>query len=563
MQYTERDKIYLQKLKTKWLDFDTSMQMLNKARQDAWVSPVSSIWWQIDWTWREEILNNQVVNQPEKWVDVLWGIWTAAKWIWKWALAIWWVVDETLMWAIASTPKIVWNVAWWIAEVWWDVVQKIWNLFWASMTEEQSKWLANFLREKWVKWEEWLQEALQVDPDSFFTKTWAFWTEIASMFTPSWLTRIVPWLAKAKWIVWWITEWIEAWLKWELVSEWEISPEWVLVGWAIWGTLRAASQWLNKILPRTKEAIKEKLKDSVQWLIKFTAKSWKNAKTAVQERTNFIEGWKTLQAFNPEFKIADKANSLEEVWGTISSTKTKLFDEMRAIREWADNVAINTKEVAKEFSKLAKNNKEFKALIEKWGWDTEFNRLMWTLKKDWKFFDEDLADSYEAVKIFNSKSGNLFSSNADNVSWKVNSALSKVYNDIMDKKIWSLWGKYRDLNKAYSQVRNFENSVASRFRTELWKSKSNTLWNLWDAYLDASLIFNVFNPAAAWQVLTTKVLKDFFRKQGNPNSLMFDFMQNVRRFHWLEKEVITETWLETAKQIWKKAIILQAEELTK
>ena len=155
-------------------------------------------------------------------------------------------------WAAANIPNMIWNTFWFLADV---------------VTPKEFEGLGDFFRESWVRDKESLQKVLWVDPDAFTTKAWEFGSEIATLFIPWGQAKLaakfpqaadkISDIAKAvdnlwenspkvynaiKWLVQSSAKWASEVGKLEVISEWEVTPEWLAIGAVanpvIWTTIK-------------------------------------------------------------------------------------------------------------------------------------------------------------------------------------------------------------------------------------------------------------------------------------------------------------------------------------
>lgn len=507
---------------------------------------------------KTDVLRSVAVNEkPEEWINVSWwltkGVVWAVKGFTKWVEATRQAWQEALWWAISTLPWVAWNVTGWIADIGWDVVQKIWNLFWADITDEQAKALGDILRESWQRQKEWTAETIWVDLESGAAKTGWFITEVGT--TLAW-----PWaISKAWWIGTKLARGAELWVKGELVSEWEATAEGAIVGaateWALW----VAGKWVSKIMPKTKEALEDSLSKWLRGVLKFSSKWAKSSKKVINEEAKAVSWAKTLQQLNPTFKIDKVDDAIPEVNNQIINTKASLFNKMSWLRKWVD-WEIETSKVLKEVDWLIKDP-DFKALLWVGKGQWEYDRLVNLLRTKWQTISID--DFYAELKKLNEAFWKELTS-SDAVNNKIKAKFSQIYTKVLDDKMGKLGWEYKELAKQYSDIRAFEDAMANQLKKILLKKEGNAISDLGDAYLDSSIIFNIFSsPATSAQSLLTKVLKGQFSELRNPNKIVKDFFDNARLYYNLDQPIISETTERVGRDIIKGSTVLWIEENVK
>lgn len=221
-----------------------------------------------NWATKEQI--QQAYPELSQTQNISWDI----KKGWNILQKLSWWVDNLVWWATSQVPKLVWNVWWFFI---WKPVDFLLEKAWvdAPSLEKQFK-------QDWIETKQDFQKFFGTDPESFATEVWEFWTEIWSLFIPWWQAKLISKFPAAADKIRKLSTIIEkastkapktvnllksalTWAKevgkFEAITEWDITPTWLVV-WAvanplIWKTI----QWLWKI----SKAAADKLE--VMWLL--------------------------------------------------------------------------------------------------------------------------------------------------------------------------------------------------------------------------------------------------------------------------------------------------------
>lgn len=225
----------------KWLDIDEELSLIGDITSSAPATEPSAP--EIEPEENKNFLSRALWKIPELWAWVAWAAWWAIKNVWAWLTA--------------SAPSIIWNTFWFAADV---------------LTPKDLEWLGEFFRKEWERQSSSILEDLSADPEALTTKAWGFTWEVLSLFAP-WTQ--VKTIAKWSWALWkvaWVVDdisqkspelfaklqkaaqskitksaaigWSEA-AKFEVVSEWEISPT-TVAAWAVINPVIDKAGWFIK-----------------------------------------------------------------------------------------------------------------------------------------------------------------------------------------------------------------------------------------------------------------------------------------------------------------------------
>jgi len=402
----------------------------------------------------------------------------------EWALAtFWWWVENIVWWAISQAPSILKNVAWFATDVA-DFMLPLDNILevvtWAEKwtTLFDLWWLADQFRADWIESKEQLQSVLWTDPEAFTTKIWEFWAEVLSLFIPWWqaglatkfpkLAESIPVLTK------WLTnlelkapkvfntlkntlqsslKWAEDLWKFEIVSEWEVTPTWLAiwaVAWPLLTWIWAAWKWIiNKfwwarsvdevawnILQPTWKFGSLNFEWAKQWLVSAINKlTWKEVKT--------IADYKTLST-------------------TLNKEKAEVF---KPLKEWLDKIKTEYKDTS------VTQAIDWLVSVLEWQPWKKFTKLL----DEVKLLSEKNANKWltlseiQRVKLLHTQNNKLFTETWKDAAWVSSEALREVRKDLkklIEDKAKAEWFKdVAKINTEYSNLLDAENLI----QVQLWR----------------------------------------------------------------------------------------------
>ncbi len=237
---------------------------------------------------------------------------------------------EDVVWgAVANIPSMIGNTFGFLADV---------------VTPEKFEWLWDVFREQWIQDKAALQEILWVDPDSFSTKAWEFGSEIGSLFIPWGQSKLIskfPWAAdkiadlrKAVDTLWQkspkifnalksAATWAKDVGKFEVVSEWEVTPEGLAV-WAVANPLIGKTiKWIGKVSGKVAEKLEVMGLLNPSKLDTVTRQLWTWDTTAVAD---------FLLKNDVKWSKASIINQLQSIW---SKSKNKVDDALLKVKDVA------------------------------------------------------------------------------------------------------------------------------------------------------------------------------------------------------------------------------------
>ena len=265
-------------------------------------------------------LENRVTptSQLNWWEKEKWSIETIqTEWIWAWWEMFKEWIDNIVWWAISQTPEIVWDTAWFFANILWSEALKYSSPFsyWLNTLDKiaQKKGLPTLwehLKQQWIETKEKMQEFFWVEADKMTTKIWEFWSEVAALMTPAWWYKITekiieksPKLMKLaeefpklfaflKSSIWWAEEMSKFWI----VSEWDITWQDVLT-WAVWWpVVDVIWKWLTSLWKKIYDSAYRPTKQEAEAI--FYEMSWKlknrkstRAETAFDKNIAWTQTW--------------------------------------------------------------------------------------------------------------------------------------------------------------------------------------------------------------------------------------------------------------------------------
>ena len=209
--------------------------------------------------WRFDLKTEEVAETPE-WVTAQAVTPPEDAWILGKAKDIA-EIPWRIAWAwLAQVPKILSNIGWFFI---WKPIDALLKKVWV---DESS--LEEAFKKDWIRNKENFQEKLWIDSESFTTTLWEFGAEVGSLLTPWWQTNLIakfPQAVDKIKKIWTVLEkvaekapwtfnvlksaltWAKEFGKFWIVSEWELSKEWV-VAWAVlspvlWAWIKLFSKW--------------------------------------------------------------------------------------------------------------------------------------------------------------------------------------------------------------------------------------------------------------------------------------------------------------------------------
>lgn len=371
----------------------------------------------------------------------------------------WWWVDNLIWWAMANAPSMLWNTLGFIADV---------------VTPEKYEWLWDILRAWWEKDTGRIQKILWTDADAFMTKAWEMWSEIATLFTPTWFAKaftkypeVVKWLqvisekspklySTIKSGIMWATE---MW-KFQVVSEWEVT-KWDLALWAglwIWFNIL---WWAAKL---TKNFLQKELPDRLVVSGLVNPADLRNVSERLAKLT-----WKDVE-------IADTSRWLLRKWIQWDKEQVRVWikEAINASKQQVDDFLVKNTEVV---NNNITNNLQ-KALTEK-------------MQNYWKF---------------------------DKVTWNfIPKAGNEGMVDDMLELITSPWMTYNQINNARRIL--WEDLFAKTWTMKELASKSGwqNIWKETSQFLDDALPwFRVLNKdVEVWMALSKAIAQKEARELSN------------------------------------------------
>lgn len=446
----------------------------NISLDKSWTLPK---WWQLDWAWRDEILQSKVVNK--KWDTFLnrmasWAIWgsfeTAAT------VAAW---EQTISDLPIDTAKGAFNLLP-------DNVKSILSSF---LPESFTDWaprewfLEKTERIEWIKKD--LISTLWADPEATSTKVGEF----------LWVETFVPWAI-----------WYKA------VSN------------AI--KFKGSSKFLE---PKIVEDFTKAIKPSTKF---WTSKNYKN---------NVIEAVTNITLNKDKLKLTDQfwdvvKNTLPENVNQFSSSidtlKKDFYSQYTKIATDAwKNTTADLSPVIKELE-LLKTNRSFLDNADDWTINY-VDSLIKRYSEEWA--QREILTLQDTKQWVNNRLQTFFNNPDPNSYWKslidwlVNNQMWKVLDDTITNASW-LWNTYNDLKKSYWSLSSIQKDVMNRAFIEARKSSK---W-----LIDYTDIFSVWDIAwalvswSSWGLTrwtTQLALKELFKFLNNPDRIIKNMFKSSEK----------------------------------
>ena len=295
----------------------------------------------------------------------------------KWLASFKEWTENVIWWAISQLPKIAWNVWGFLV---WKPIDFALSKLWVNVPSLEAEF-----KKQWVSDKKWLQNLIWVDEEAFTTQLWEVGAEIWTLFTPTWWVKVAWKIAeKAPAVVKWlenlsqkapkIYNTLKSWLIWakevwkfEIATEWEVTPQGLLI-WAvanplIWKTI----EWVGKI----SKAAAEKLQ--VMWLLNPAKLNmvWQQLKTQWVENLSVAEyllknniKWNKDKIVSQLERLAKQNkqivdNSLKAIpWTYKNEAVNEILSFMRKDFSWVPG----QKEVVNRISELFKKATKWKGL---------------------------------------------------------------------------------------------------------------------------------------------------------------------------------------------------------
>lgn len=470
--FSEKEVKFLKLQKDKWVDMNQAMAFVEQKRKEE-------------------------AQKVEAQKGVLWSD-ANREWFMQNALGVW---ADFLGWVASEVPKVIGEttsflskagqytptnlLATWVKAGFSD------KTFWQLMDEQSQR--ANVFAESGQKSKEDIQKLWVFDPNTTSAKLWETVTDIGSAFVwPNkvWVIRKLWKLATPAKIA---MEWGLAWAKFDIASQWKVTPESVLL-WAWWNLWIAwAFKWGQKIAkvftPKTAE---EKILESVwgktvKWIVQWKTVKIQEPKEGIITRVSTPFRTKdskvlTWRALTPSYAWKTPKQMLK--WIGEMTDNVKSFYEQ--VRTWKMKGNVNTLEDSA--NSVISNLDEIGANIGnsvKWAkWSTSIS--MWTRsemskalrnkieKRAWAYsalqnFYKDtskwlnLNDAFKAKRVYQTEIGKLIRSwdaGTDSYSALVKwvQELSDNIDTIVEKSIWTK--QFIEWKKQYKLLKSIASDIS-------------------------------------------------------------------------------------------------------
>jgi len=373
-------------------------------------------------------------------------------------------MDNLVGGAVSQIPAAAWNTAWFLSDVW----EKI-TPFNNSDGETWDK-----LRALWQAWKDAIQDFWQIDEESFATKTWEFWANVGLLFVPGGQSKLLasfPWSAEKIGKLWsalddlakkspkvyeklksiasakstklaW--QWAKETAKFEVFSEWEISPTSV----AIWAV---ANPVISKAWQGLKNIINDDIASNMNKIFKPSAAKWK---THVSIKADMNQIANTMKTYSL------KPKSREELYTWLKWVQKSIYNDSispifkAGTANWG---TINTSSVIDSIiDKVWENKKIWNKSIANIFWKTdevnEFNTVVENIRKLWDldFMEAENLKQYTSALVMAAKSNKwTLSSIQEDFIIKLN----KWLWDTMDEMLESItWESVKSLKSEYGAI---------------------------------------------------------------------------------------------------------------
>ena len=383
----------------------------------------------------------------------------------KWFLAsaaektksfFWWAkewVDNALGWAISNLPEAAWNT-------WAFFIGKPVD-FWLDKLGFDLPSLEEQFKADWIETKENFQQFFWTDPDSLMTSVWEFWSNVGLLFTPWGQTKLISSFPNSadKIKKLWSTldnmaqkspkaykkikdvlssRWAKlAWqgaketAKFDIVSEWEISPTSVV----IWTVANPAIDKAGKVIKKiaNKDITSNMMKvfkptkksgqtaSAIKWDMAIIANSLKTYDKKPDNLESLYSDLASIQKWLYESKINPALQKATESWGKIKMSS--IIDDILP-KVW-ENKSIKWKNLSGSF----------------WRWKeaTQLNEIVENIRKmgDLDFLEAETLKQYtSALSISAKQNKGMLSSLQEDFVQKLNKQLGTVMDDSIEKITW-------------------------------------------------------------------------------------------------------------------------------
>ena len=486
--------------------------------------------------------------QPQKTDDR-----TITEKVWQWAINLFW-------WAVSNIPEQVGNTWQFLYDVLklWNQVTPIWPVLNMADKKLQSLWLQSIwdaFQKAGIKSKEALQDLFWVEEEALWTKIWEFtWDVVATLTpTPAGKVKIAETVLQKFPKAWKLLEWvlnqgtkwaIEMW-KYDIVSEWDVSPQDV----AIWAMV-------NPVLAGISKGVKGVIN-------KF---SW--ARTTEQVAWNILQPTWKYWAINFEWAKEWLASTINKLWKS----------EIKDINDYKALLSTIKKQQNETFAPL----NEWLSKIS-WTYTNDsvtdaLSGLLWVLNKQpWQKYKDITTEvvklinknnttgltlpEIQRVKILHTQNNRLFTDTGKEASWVSSDALREVRKDIKEfieneaKKQW--FSDVASINTQYSNLLDAQSLIESQILR-----LTNFVWREWkQSFLQNVAEFATELPwvkQAITQPLQTvfwKVFRTLRAWKVNPIEVEKQLPQLIKELKsiWMPEKAINETLqniINTVKLIW-------------
>lgn len=557
----------IQKVKSNTLSKEKVAEILNNAPK--WVNKREIITWLLDRGFTLEWFEQPKKQEPQEEIkQPTTGIWAFAQnikpdgWYLEWTKRTLSSIEEwvwNVVWGvITNIPSMVANIGAFAVDVA-DFFDPIDNII-EKVTGEKSKFdiwdFADHLQQDWLDTKNKLRSALWVDPDAMATSIWELGSEIATFFIPwgqaSLATKFskVPETIKKVKLVWkwlenmaknspktytllknaivWGTEAGKFWI----VSEWEISPTWVVI-WAV----------TNPVIDKTGKVISSLMnKDTSSLLTKVIKPSTtKGNNKIITENMNII--WQSLKA------NSKKPQTINQLYDDLVDIQKKLYTDKinPALKEvawnWAKvNISWLIDDIIPKISEV--KSVAWKNLSTLFGRSKEAKEFAKTLENLRKLWDLDLLSAEtlkqytSALSMANKSSPWTLSSLQETFVQKLNKALWNKMDDIITNVKW-VWIK--PFKREYSAITTHLDDLNRKIISEnklTWDNLFSWLGKIaWIREIASGNLKEWIAQLLTWKIL--KLLKD-------PNEILKKAIAELYKTPWIittSKVVWGTSWL--------------------
>jgi len=166
-------------------------------------------------------------------------------------------------------------------------------------------------------------------------------------------------------------------------------------------------------------------------------------------------------------------------------------------------------------------------------------------------WDLTLSQWDDQIVSRNKRLKNFFTQQWDEkISSEVWAAVADNMKKNLDDSIWAMWEQFRNLKKAYWNVKTFEKNI-NKIYVELLRKKDSQLWDYADTFILSNMGSNIVSWNFWWlgKDVLAKLIKEQIKKKNDPNFVLQQMFNLIDEQLWIKpfttKEKI-KRWVQSA-----------------